>query len=170
MLKQRKIDRLIDILDRIGTLQYKIYNLADKRKEFNISNAAHLVSKNFEWVQPHTRSAIWAQEFIEELSYWDATRRNDNRFKYDTTNTTIQPIIDFISVVAGYSCFSSHSQDNRSVKFSDIYTSHIMKTNLINGQAIIKDAEPYEGPVYTIDVPNGLILTKNKKAIFVCGT
>ena len=167
-LKQRKIDRLSDILNRMGT-DYKIYALSDGRSEFNINIHKDNVSKDFSWVDISQLDGEWCKEFVEELSYWDATIRNDNKVKFDTTNKDVIDILEYIVLSAGYGCYITEREDNRSELFSNVYTANILKNNSIGGQAHKKETIQYDGMVYCVQVPTGRLMVKRNKSTLVCG-
>lgn len=166
--KQRKIDRLISILDRLD-LEYKIYPLADRRFEFNIKIDADIMSKSFDWVDISNLSYEWCQGFIEELSHWDSSIRSAKRFKFDTTNKNVADIVEIIAISANKGVFRKTNVDNRSDKFSDIHTLSIMKDNTIGGQSWTHKTEHYDGMVHCVTVPSGKLLVKRNNSILVCG-
>jgi len=166
--KQRKIDRLESILTRLG-IEYKIYNLTDGRFEFKIDINGDIFVKDFSWVNIQDLYSDWCAEFIEEMSYWDATRRSDNRFKFDTTNKPVMDVVELIAIHAGYGILLSQNKDNRKDIFSDVYTAHILKDNLIGTQAFTKQKVDFKGRVYCVTVPTGMVLVKRNRATMVSG-
>jgi hypothetical protein len=166
--KARKIERLEAILT-LADIEYRIYDLKDGRHEFYIYYDAGLIDKDFEWVDISSLDATWCRQFIEELSYWDATRRHDGRFKFDTTNKNVVQIVELIAISAGYGCLVSHSQDNRKPHFSDVYTAHILKNNLAGGQSISVETTDYIGHIYCVTVPTGKILVRRNRGSAVSG-
>lgn len=166
--KQRKIDRLKNILEDCN-ISHTIYELKDGCVEININTDATAYQKDFEWVKKLELTKEWCQDFIEELSYWDATRRSDLRFKFDTTVETVNDVVEVIAIGAGYGIYQSKREDNRKPHFSTIYTSHIMKDNTIGGQSWVKEITNYTGYVYCVTVPSGRLLVKRNKCIMVCG-
>jgi nicotinic acid phosphoribosyltransferase len=167
-LKTRKIERLEAILT-LSDIEYKIYDLKDGKREFNIDYDSDLISKDFAWVDTSKLDATWCRQFIEELSYWDATRRHDARFKFDTTNKSVVQIVELIAISAGYGCLVSHRQDCRKEHFNDVYTAHILKNNLAGGQSITVETNQYDGHVYCVTVPTGKILVRRNRGTAVSG-
>jgi nicotinic acid phosphoribosyltransferase len=166
--KQRKIDRLSSILAELN-VDYKLYSLSDGKYEFNINISSENFVKDFSWVDISRLDYNWCVEFIEELSYWDATRRNVGRFTFSTTNQEVVNIVEIISLSAGYGCLVSKSQDNRQEHFKDVYVANITKNNEIGGQAIQKEEIDYNGLVYCVQVPTGKIVVKRKRGTLICG-
>jgi nicotinic acid phosphoribosyltransferase len=166
--KQRKIDRMKDILEECK-LAYKIYDLADKRFEFHIQADSSLFQHDFAWINTSDLCSQWCQEFIEECSYWDATRRSIERFKFDTTDKFVSDIVELITIGAGYGVLTTVSQDDRKEIFSDVNTLHILKNNLLGGQSQQKKVVPYKGKVYCVQVPSGMVLVKRNRCTLVSG-
>lgn len=166
--KQRKIERLEGILKDCN-YEYKIYSLKDGRFEFNINADASLFTKNFSWVNFESLCSNWCQEFIEELSYWDATRRHDKRFKFDTTNKSVVDVVELIAISAGYGVLVKKREDNRKDIFSDVFTAHIMLNNTLGGQSIKKEVTNYKGGIVCVQVPSGRLMVKRNGGQVVCG-
>lgn len=168
LFKKRKIVRLLCILDD-ANLEYKVYDLADGSVEVNVKVDASEFRKDFSWVDISSLCSNWCAEFIEELSYWDATRRSDSRFKFDTAVKEVIDVVELIAISAGYGCLISKTEDNRKDIFSDIYTAHIMKSNSIGGQSQTKEKIHYKGKIYCVQVPTGMLLVKRNRSVIVCG-
>lgn len=169
--KQRKMDRLESILND-AEIKFSKYTLSDGRFEYNVHTDATNFVKDFSWVREQDYGHIcsnWCREFIEELSYWDATRRHENRFKFDTTNKSVIDKVEIIAMFAGYGVLLSEREDNRKDHFSNVFTAHILKNNLSGGQAIVKSTEHYSGNIYCVMVPSGKLLVKRGRGTAVCG-
>ena len=166
--KERKIERLRNLLDRMG-LEYT--EKAEKPTDnpnweneyiFKVKLADGMERVNtFSWVDITDKNFTWAQEFIEELSHWDATIRNDGRIKYDSTIKENSDMVSLIATIAGYSAYQSSSQDNRKDIFSDIHTVHIMKNNKIGGQSRKKKISVDNVNVTAITIKNHKLLVRN---------
>lgn len=166
--KQRKIDRLCYILDNLK-FEYKIYDLKDGRHEFNITLPVSDFSKDFEWVNNNTLTKEWCEEFIEECSHWDSCRRSDERFKFDTTILSVANKVEFIALSAGYGALKSTYSDNRSDKFSDLITIHILKDNEVGGQSWENTEVNYTGTVHCVKVPSGKVFVRRNRCTLVSG-
>jgi hypothetical protein len=169
--KKRKADRLIEICED-GGFQYSVSREPARPENYNIyvkAPAGNLPFKNFDWVDTSNLEHEWCVEFIEELANWDATKRTSERYKFDTTNESVIRVVELIAIGAGFGVLISQTSDDRSDKFSDVFTAHIMKDNRLGGQAIDKDYEWYEGKIYCVTVPSGMLLVKRNRATAVCG-
>lgn len=166
--KQRKMERLEDIISQCN-LEVRAYNLSDDSVEYHIKVPNEEFKKDFSWVDTESLSYQWCIDFIEELSYWDSTRRSDNRFKFDTTVKEVADVVFEIGFSAGYGVYKVESVDDRKEHFSDVHTLHIMKDNKVGGQSWTNTTEEYEGNIYCVQVPTGRLLVKRNKCTMVCG-
>jgi len=171
--KQRKMDRLEEICQEAG-LVFKASEEPSRQnqKVYYVQVPVDVVmSKTFDWVgnDLSTISSTWACAFIEELSYWDATRRSETRFKFDTTNKDVIEVVEKLALLAGYGCYRTQTSDGRSEKYKDVYTANILKDNRISSQSIKKAFKDYEGMVYCVRVPTGKIVVKRNAATAVSG-
>ena len=85
--RQRKIIRLLSILKETG-FQYSLSNV-DARGYvsfwINPNDPTFLKDKDFSWVDLSKMSGQEAVEFVEELEFWDGTRKH-NTIIYSSTN------------------------------------------------------------------------------------
>lgn len=133
-------------------------------------NRDSIPSKDFGWVPAVADlRASWCREFIDELSHWDATRRSDTRFKFDTTSESVVGVVERVGLAAGYGVLISSASDERDESFSDVFTAHIMLDNRIGSQAITKTVERYDGRIYCVKVPTGKLVVKRNRATAVSG-
>jgi len=167
--KERKIERLRSILDKLGW-EYSEYKDGNRGNLGFYIKALRPLLKDFSWVELDCKSVEWCQEFIEELSYWDATRRTKTRFKFDTTNKQVADTVQAIAVMAGYNCLMTKFVDNRKESYKDVYSLSI-RTNYqpVDGQCIKKDRIPFSDTTYCFEVPTGMLLVRRNGAVAVCG-
>lgn len=166
--KERKMDRLESIL-KDCKYEYKKYPLKDNRFEYHINVDANDFKKDFSWVNFKNVCSNWCQEFIEELSYWDATRRHENRFKFDTTSREVIEVVELVAMSAGYGVLITESKDDRKDIFSNVFTAHIMKDNKLGGGSIKKNIVQYKGNIVCVQVPTGRLVVKRGRGQLVCG-
>jgi len=167
--KERKIKRLESILQELNYSYTKYKNGNKGQTGFYVKTTQPLY-KHFNWINLEEVSTTYAREFIEELSYWDCTRRTNKRFKFDTTNKAVADIVHAITSLANYNCCYSHFIDNRKETFKDIYSLSI-RTNYqpSRGASIIKEPLVYSGNVYCVTVSTGMILVRHNNCISICG-
>jgi hypothetical protein len=166
--KIRKIQRLENLL-RENNIEYTTYNLGDGKTEFNIKIDKSQVSKDFNWVNINNLCSNWCQEFIEELSHWDSSIRNDGRIKFDTTNTAVIYTVELIALSSGYGCLISEYEDERSELFSKVYTANILIENKLGGQSVQVEKTTYKGNIVCVTVPTGRVVVKRNRCTMVCG-
>lgn len=170
--KQRKVERLRALCDR-GGFRYTSVNEPARAGQTTINvwvPRDSVPTKDLSWVPPIAElSSTWSREFIEELSHWDATRRSEERFKFDTTNESASRVVELVAMAAGYGVLITETADERSEKFSNVFTAHIMTDQMIGSQAIEKTVEQYDGRVYCVKVPTGKLVVKRARGTAVSG-
>ncbi len=170
--KNRKVDRLESIL-RDGGWKYskEQYPSRDGQWTFYVWLPLEVeMTKDLSWVN---LSAItcgdWCRDFTEEVSHWDACRRHDDRFKFDTTVESVAKVVRDVAILGGYGALLSTYTDERKEHFSDVFTVHIMRNNEVDTQAFSKRVVNYSGRVYCVSVPSGMVLVKRNKCTMVSG-
>lgn len=169
--KERKHNRLLEILKNTD-LEYNVYFAKSRKGQSTFSVLIpynRIVSKTFDWVNTSNLDSLWAEQFIEELKYWDSSIRNDGRFKYDTTIKENIDVVELIAIAAGKGVYVSETKDDRKEHFSNVYTAHIMNNPFVGGQAITKTKIYYKGTIHCVKVPTGMILVKRNQGVCVTG-
>ena len=176
--KDRKIERLKQIcID--GNFKFKI---TAPKSRTNMPNNWHDQKSIYitidlkptkilsQWFDLKDKSYHWCREFIEEVSYWDATRRTDTRYKYDTTNVNNAEFVQLVAILAGYRTKFTKFIDNRSDKFNNIYTVNIItKRDCIDGKSVIKTKTYYNGNIYCVQVPTGMLVVRRNNQVAISG-
>lgn len=164
--KKRKIDRITSILDRIG-LRYS--NKIDKRGYNSIFiHRGHnmFVSKDFpmEWIGKLSKHQI--DLILEEVIHWDGNHVN-GRTMLEYNSNRYNNVL-FIQTLC-------HLSGKRSVicrrtnKYGSWYKATIIKNeNNIISLSDRKDID-YNGFVYCVTVPSGMILVRQNEQISVSG-
>jgi ribonucleotide reductase beta subunit family protein with ferritin-like domain len=161
LTKQRKIDRLEWILSKLN-LEYNKEYLDDKI-EYKIKYDLEHDYKEFDWVEIRDKSVKWCQEFVKECIEWDGykTRCKDS-FDYSSTNKRAIDKVQLVAILAGY---------RTSIRFKEkCYKLSLLNKDLITHcHALEKDVVNYDGYVYCITVPSGVIITRYKDDIMIAG-
>lgn len=167
--KKRKQERLKEILSLCG-YQYTEYKDGNRGHLGYYVKSSIKLNKNFDWINLALVSKEWCQKFIEELSYWDATRRTEYRFKFDTTDKEVADKVQAIAILAGYNCLLTRFSDDRRASFHDIFSLSI-RTNYqpVDGQCIKKERIPFSDTTYCFEVPTGMLLVRRNGAVAVSG-
>lgn len=177
--KERKIQKLEDICKE-GNFKYKITTppstkISEKNKKWKDHVYFYVYldeepKKTFEWVNVKDKSFLWCQQFINEVSRWDATVRDNQRIKYDNTNKKDAETVQLVAVLANYRTTFVESVDNRKEHYKNIYTVYITtKLNNIGGQAINSKTVKYKGNVYCVQVPSGILVVRRNNQVVVSG-
>lgn len=129
-----------------------------------------ILSKRLNWIPKQgDLCSQWSQEFIEEVSHWDATIRNEGQIKFDSTVEEAATIIQYVGIAAGYGVLKSFGLDLRKPHFSNVHTLHILKNPLITTVAMTKNVIHYSGKIYCVKVPTGKILVRRNRATAISG-
>lgn len=169
--KTRKIDRLRSICEE-GEFRHRFTNEPAREGQTTCYvwlPSSEVVTKDFSWVTTSDLCGNWCREFVEEVSYWDSSRRSEDRFKFDTINPEVVKTLELVALSAGYGVLWSTTEDTRSPAFSDVHTLHIMKDNMIGSQSIEKNYKWYAGEIHCVTVPTGMLLVKRNRGTAVCG-
>ena len=178
--KQRKIDKLKEICEQ-GGFEYKISKptsneLSKSHENWNDQSTFYVYMDEkplkmfYEWVDFTDKSYIWCREFINEVSNWDASIRDNDRIKFDNTNKSDAEIVQVASVMSGYRSTFTESVDNRSNKFNNINTVHIVPhRSCVEGQAVKKEVISYDGRIYCVTVPSGMLVIRRNEQIVISG-
>lgn len=170
LIKERKVQRLKDILGQCG-YEYSVNQHKTGHWYFYVKvNDGRSYHKDFSWVDIKSVNPIYASEFIDELSYWDATRRTNSRFKFDTTSPEVADVVQAICSLGGFNCKLSVFHDDRKDTYKDIYSLSIRTTyQPVDGQCIEKEVIPFTDTTYCFQVPTGALLVRRNGAVAVCG-
>lgn len=168
--KKRKFERLEAICKR-GGFEYSVKREPARPENFVVYIKLNQIpSKTFDWVNIEEITDTWGREFIEELSYWDATRRSDTRYKYDTTVPLNAEKIQMVAVLCGMGCSYSIFKDDRKEIFSDVHSLSILtENNEIGGLSVQKKTVQYKGKVYCVTVPSGMLLVRRNRKTLISG-
>lgn len=168
--KQRKLDRLRGIVSACGYTA-SFYELKGGKTEVHVHVPVGVdMPKDFSWVKPATRTAGWLCAFVDELSYWDATRRTPSRYKFDTTSKAVADVVQEVCALCGYSCFMSVASDLRKESYNDVYRLSIRTdTDTVDGQSISVHPVKYQGWVYCCTVETGMVIVRRNGKVAVSG-
>ena len=110
--KERKIKRLIDILDKTGIEYNRRTRITDKHGEYTVISLRlpdyiDIDSiKNFGWVDLANLNPKYVSDFLEEVSYWDANRDGDSIAYYNCNKGAVDKL-QAMAVLGGYTSYQS---------------------------------------------------------------
>lgn len=171
--KQRKIDRIKQILDLAGIS----YDISEKKGKtffkFDLPvSEKWVIQKDFSWVKQNISgySVNFCKEFIEEIAEWDGSRPSKDRVRFDNTNKDAADIVQIMAVMAGYKTLYKTIPDNRKESYKDIYRVYISKhEKTVHGFSAKKTKEYYNGNVYCVTVPSGKFVVRRNGAVMITG-
>ena len=165
--KQRKIDRLLDIVNRLK-LKYKT-QIESKTGVTNIYvyDVKKLKKPTFSWVEFDKISYDWCQDFLEEVSEWDG-----NKFEHSFSYcSTVKENVDIVQAVAILSNKRARIriEADRPGNRQDLYTILISDNNKVLGSSCETYREAYDDMVYCCIVPKGKIIVRYDNRTLICG-
>ena len=168
LVKQRKIDRLLQILKSCNVHWQEIKSVGDKRR-FTF-DTPHSISKYFGTHFNLDFSYTAAREFIDEVVQWDGYV-TDKYVEYMSTMETNSDFVAAVAVLGGYSVRQRIQVDNRRGAYKDVHKVFMYDTELSNCQYIGKtvEYEQYIGFVYCVKVPSHQIVIRSQGFVFVTG-
>lgn len=169
--KNRKITRMRELLAQsdLNFNETKKLTPAGEYTTFYVEHS-EILTKGFEWVNLEQINETWAKEFIEELIHWDGTRDAWGNEFYANTNTDAVNVVQAVAALAGRGCYARLDVDDRSEKFSDIWTVGFGDFGgSVDCQHVNKTSEPYSGKVYCVAVPTGRVLVRANGKTLVSG-
>ena len=175
--KQRKIDRLQEVLNGLPDIQYyrRDYNSGKTCFEIFLDRKENDL-KSFNWILEDIRltDSYWASGIVSELSYWDGQyleNKKDCKIKYSTTNELNADIIQIVGTLAGYKTNIQVREDLRKETFSDLFILSFNKNReTLPITSLTKEEVDYDGRVYCVTIPStGNLITRYNKKIFWSG-
>jgi ribonucleoside-diphosphate reductase alpha chain len=167
--KQRKIERLENILNEVGLYYTKSFgNNNDTTICVRVPNEI-IATKHFnEWVNVSDITHEWACSFIDELRHWDGSQKSDNCILYSTVNSKNADLAQIIGIVAGYK--TKLIQTKRDITRQDLYTvSFVKNSRYTSAEKIVPEKKYYDGYVYCVTVPTGLLIVRRNGGVAICG-
>jgi ribonucleotide reductase beta subunit family protein with ferritin-like domain len=168
LTKQRKIDRLIEILDN---LKYE-YKISGKNEKVFYIKCPDFNYKNLNWVIDRSKDLNWCDDFIDEIICWDGSIRKDTgTYLYCSTDKTCIDIVQMIAIFSGYRTNIYTSDDLRKDTYKRYYRLALNGKNkkIISSVSLKKTYEDYNGFVYCVTVPSGNIITRLENNVFITG-
>jgi ribonucleoside-diphosphate reductase alpha chain len=166
--KQRKIDRLTDILDSCG------YHYTKNVDKHNVTcfyvNTYKEFSKKLNWVDLQSISKEWAKDFLLEVLQWDGSFG-----KLDSGGMYVSVIKENCDIIQAVACFCGYkSRYTYDERVKDENKKPIHKIFLSDGQYFgVEKLEPkevrYDNYVYCVEVPSHKLIVRRGGHTLVCG-
>lgn len=169
LTKKRKIERMDWILQNSGIK----HSRTDDGKEINyrIYFNHDYDYKEFDWIDLSDKSAVWCQEFTEEVKEWDGWRgRNSTADGYCSTNKRAVDKVQLIAILGGYRTSIQKRIDKRKESYKPCYKLIIRKSEITAVcHGLKKEKIEYQGKVYCVTVPSGVVVTRYKDDVMIAG-
>ena len=172
LTKLRKIERLRWILSNLAVKYTEAPQSDDGGVEFRVAFDAVDDFKSFDWVSLAGKSAKWCREFIEEAAHWDGYHLGPvGTVGYSSTNKSCVDKVQAMAVLSGYrTTVHKGHEDDRDPNFKPCYRLVMRDRDLTPAShGLKKERLAYEGKVYCVTVPSGVIVTRYKDNVIVAG-
>lgn len=181
--KERKIERLVKILDSTGLKYNKRsrttlngeYCIISLRLPDNINNDE---IKNFGWLKLENLNKDYVKDFLEELSHWDANVKENTIAYYNCNEEAINKLQSF-AILGGYHSYKSINRTAEQSMLCEIPQSGFPISTKTTFRLSFKKLESrvypdrskveYNGKVYCVTVPKGNIITRRNGCISIQG-
>lgn len=158
-----KFKRIVEILDGLG-ISYNAEMGDCGTYDVSIEFIKSVAKEKFdEWVNIETISGQWAEEFLEELSYWSGNKNNDGSITFCSYENFSD--VELIQAVAAMA--NRKTSVSRTTDFST--TINISDSAYRTGDTVKVTHESYNGKVYCAVVPKGRLVVKYNDNVTVCG-
>lgn len=170
LIKKAKKQRLRELVETLGW-HYQETERENERTEFKIDVPKEILfDKKFAWIDLTEISGQWAREFVNELSYWDSYKASDRTcIQYTNTNLEAADKVQAVAVLGGFSCAKYEREDNRKETYSTVYNLYIKDRDYVTLKKLKKERTPYNGNVYCVNVPTGMIVIRQNGKVCVTG-
>lgn len=166
--KQRKIDRLTEILNE-GNIRYTKSEIKDTGYvDFWITTNINTFDKEFNWLDISGISQKWCDDFVNELQYWDGCIKN-NCICYSNTNKSAIDKIQAICAISGYKTQYNKYLDKRDENRQLLYTLTIQDKTEISGHGFYRQEIEYDDFVYCVSVPTKMLIIRRNNIVCICG-
>lgn len=169
--KERKINRLIDLLEdsglqykeikcnRIGDRRFSILTPTSITKLFKTHFDLTLINKSF------------AEEFIAELMLWDEHRKDNSKYYY--YSSVCKENVDFaqsIGILGGFKSRIGTQEDHRKETYKVSYRLYLQKSYISTPNTSVKKTKvQYNGKIYCIKVPSHNIIIRRDNIEIITG-
>ena len=181
--KQHKIDRLLMLcqMAEINIIELTSEkgnngNILDKRFfkiDFPFEHIPQDIKEFNSWFKYNDCSSKYAEDFLDEVSYWDShiyiSKKGNKTFTYTSTNKNNVDIIQALAVMCGKQARYTKRDDNRKESYKSVHSVNVVNSKFKDGQSIRKKLIPYTGKVYCIETSCGAFVMRYKNTVSVTG-
>jgi AAA domain len=171
--KERKIGRLIGLLDRLGIAHREqvfsscmewTYVTVDRR---DAPILARLVDKRFDWDILDWPLAS-REALLDELGFWDGDRPGREGVRFFTADERSAEVVSAVAATTGYGAIVH--KDNRPSR-PEQATQYVVSLVPRDWRQLGNEPtlEPYDGKVYCLTVPSGYLVTRRNGKTVISG-
>lgn len=166
--KERKIQRLKQILSEVGFKHTVSEKDARGYVNFWVNPLEPMFEKDFSWVG-FDKSCAWYRDFLLELQYWDGCKKN-NTIVYSSTNKDCIDQVQSFSALCGYKSKINSYQDSREdYNRKTMHTITLTLNSKVGGKPIERVFVDYSGTVHCVSVPTKMLIVRRNNKVSVCG-
>lgn len=172
--KKRKIDRLITICER-GEIRYTYKEKNEDGYYTLYAWVDEIFDKNFDFVDLSIVSYSYCGEFIDEASYWDGCR-SGGHIRYTNTNKIAIDKIMAIGTLGNYRVGIYETTGDKGFGKNSDNPKQFYQLNFVmndkpyvSGRTINKSTEQYDGKIYCVTVPSGMIVVRYNNRVTISG-
>lgn len=163
--KQRKIQRLINILSELPDIEYSTWEDRRGYTGFYVKTS-EILMKDFSWVNLADVSQEFAIAFCEELLHWDGKIRHAARGVYCNTN---KPAIDVSQAIAVMAGLRTHLGMYIKKGYKPCYELTMRTYVPIDAGSLKKEKIVFSGLMYCFSVSTGRLLIRTHGSVVVSG-
>lgn len=175
--KKRKIERLEHILSMLP-FEFKKHTFKHSvRFQVVVDDCTYekYKDKSLSWIDIKNVDSSWIMEFINEVGYWDGTRKNSKTIRYSSTSKKDADIVQTLASMAGIRAHMSYY--DKGGNNSRLWMVGFKYTNILNGgrrrtgirKTIEKSEIQYNGKFYSVSVPSTFLVVRREDKISISG-
>ena len=142
-------------------IDFPVEKIPDNIKEFN------------SWVKLEEFTSKKAEDFLDEISYWDShihiSKNNKKTFTYVSTIKSNVDVVQALAVMCGKQARYTKLVDNRKESYLDVHSVSVVNSMFKDGQSIKKKLVPYTGKVYCLETSTGAFVVRYKGTVSITG-
>ena len=182
--KEHKIERL-NLLAQLAGVHIreltkekpKKNTKAKQQRRFKIDFPVDKVPEDIKefntWVKLDEFSSKKAEDFLDEVSYWDShvhiSKKGEKTFTYVSTNKSNVDIVQALAVMCGKQARYTKLVDNRKESYLDVHSVNVVNSMFKDGESIEKKLVPYTGKVYCLETSTGAFVVRYKGTVSITG-
>lgn len=141
--------------------------------DFPVDKVPEDIKEFSTWVKLDEFSSKKAEDFLDEVSYWDShvhiSKKGEKTFTYVSTNKSNVDIVQALAVMCGKQARYTKLVDNRKESYLDVHSVNVVNSMFKDGESIEKKLVPYTGKVYCLETSTGAFVIRYKGTVSITG-